>query len=448
MNHFLDTLTDDPLGLRPVFRCGNRQAPSIAALIAADPACAGLPGPLAMAEMLVFHAPVGERTTVGAITRDLAPRPFVAPPPDPARSVDTAVDGMIERLRASLAAKLAGHAGLVPVAATGGFDSRLIMAVLDGMGRTPQPHVLAGSGHAELAAARAVTRRLGVPLHVVRPPADIIATWFEIWLRHTDGQADPHMLLVAPLLTADLPDGAPLLHGGFGGYLSGDGLERYPADALASHDALAHAIVERYAYAAVKRVWQAALPSVSADDLAHSVRQTLRTDVLPYQAAVLWHVEHRERKAICSHLPMLGERYRVISPYCDHDYAAWMLSMPLALLDRRQALRQAFARRFPRLAEVPHPNESQPIVPRLSEMLGRFVRDRLQFGRTRDVQRLTFGGLSDAQRRAWAKPPRVGLPWPENLLDLCFPGGEIRYDGLQALRRMWAMGASLDRLLP
>jgi hypothetical protein len=407
-------IESDPIGLKPFYIAaldhGTLIASRILDILRAAPELAAPVDPLAVYQLMMFRAPMGERTLHQRVKRSISGgcyrwsperglqvtqgRRLSAPPVDAGLFVDDALERIKEALVRSLREKAANLSGPIALSLSGGFDSRLLAAVAVEIGLPVQAYSFGRSYHPEIQSAKATARTLGLPLEILPYPADGSIQRLPFHLETVEGTADLATSLIANLFAIDRPAGTPMLHGFAGDPIAGNHLRHLAPKDYRTLDTLADGVM-RFNGGASPIDFAALLNvPVSRDAVRDEIRASLPEGCQPHQAYTLWDFEHKQRRYVGSHFPMIGDRFDTIAPYYDRDLFAIWLSVPPVGLDGRSLFRKFLTKYYPALARIPHSEEAGPITPNLRYQLAGFLRkapyeavDRL-FGTAR-ARRLT-----------------------------------------------------------
>jgi asparagine synthase (glutamine-hydrolysing) len=115
----------------------------------------------------VLLAPVNARITVGQRGIEIRRRPLEVPTAVSTESFETTVERSLELLDRYFAAVAASFGGRVSCALSGGYDSRLILALLRRHGIHPRVYVYGPPGDKDVGLARAIAEGEGFALEVV-----------------------------------------------------------------------------------------------------------------------------------------------------------------------------------------------------------------------------------------------------------------------------------------
>jgi len=375
-------LESDRVGLKPIHvaevPAGTLVANYVLDLLSLMPDLAAEPDPVAVQEFLSFGYPIGprtlhagvKRTPCGAVLRwqpggrlDVTTERRVrAIRADPGHAVMHAARMIRDTIRDEVARRCQG-VGVVHLALTGGFDSRFMLGICQDLGLQVRAVTYGNRLHREVAVARRLARMAGIQHEVIPYSTTGVRDSLDINSREVEAASDL-VFGVAHLLRSAVPPGGLMLNGFIGGLLCGSNLTRWTKGAhLGSYEqALEIAVgVHGLRPDAALDAWfgQGVDTSAIRDDMARA----LVTEGEPYQALMLWDIEMRQRRHLGPHFRLLGTHWDVSIPFADDRSFDAHLSLPRALLDNRAIVRHVLRLFYPRLAALPHAEETASILP-------------------------------------------------------------------------------------
>ncbi|HET7371373.1 MAG TPA: asparagine synthase-related protein, partial [Gammaproteobacteria bacterium] len=344
----------------------------------------------------------------------------------------------------------------VPIALSGGFDSRLLAAATVKAGIPVKLFSFGNRHHPELRRAKAVAEALDQPLEVIPYPADNSIKRLPLHLEALEGTADLATASVANLLEVDLETGAPMIHGFCGDPLAGNHINHITPSEYSDRDGLAGGIMRFYGAAGEHTPERLLSTGVSRQALCDEIRSDLLEGCPLYQSYSAWDFENRQRRYVGSYFAMTGRRFHTIMPFYDPAIFNLWFSIPPIALHGRTLFRSMLARHYPSLARIPHSEESAPIVPNLRHQLADFLRRAPQsmarklFGektakyllllRHRDPYIWSLGNLAAPQQRRYMRTEidRLG-PAMDDVLGLRLADVKVEHlqDHVQALRGLF-----------
>jgi hypothetical protein len=221
------TIVTDILGMQPLFFCrrpGLFAAASEVRALTSSGVCGSNPDPAGWGAFLSFGHTIADRTLVSDVRRvaagsvvvydpetdTLSQSPYWSWPGRRAPSVDTGlIDTLADQIVGEVRACLAHHAEPV-VCLSGGYDSRLILAALVELGRTPPVLTLAHPDEqADLDGklAQRIARSFGIAVQEHVPSPDFFSTADYLDYVRTSGVASPSLYLFIAQLSACLRNG-------------------------------------------------------------------------------------------------------------------------------------------------------------------------------------------------------------------------------------------------
>ena len=265
-----------------------------------------------------------------------------------------------------------GAAQPLNIGLSGGFDSRILAAVLDKQGKSFKSFTYGHWHHREVRTAKRIAQELDTNHQVLPYPLDNHYDQMELFLSTMEGQSDSNSVQIANLLQMDAPVGSPLLHGFMSDAVAvtrfsdkKNGIVPKSLEQAASN--LASSMIKSDSHS--KFISELVGMDITAETLFEELLDDMHADGLAYHSAVLWDVENRQRRFIAGHLPMLGQKFDVIVPFYDARLMSVWFSLPRISLDERYLQRQQLAKLYPNLAKIPHSEENAPIIPNLSNQL-------------------------------------------------------------------------------
>lgn len=272
----------------------------------------------------------------------------------------------------SLGRRTSGASKPLNIGLSGGFDSRILAAVLNKRGESFNAFTYGLWHHREVRTAKQVAKVLDVNHTVLPYPLDNHYKRMELFLNTLEGQSDSNSVQIANLLQMDAPIGTPILHGFMSDAVAvtrfsdkKNGIVPKSLDQAAFN--LASSMIKSDAHS--KFLSNLLEFDVDIESICNELRNDMAPDGLAYHSAVLWDVENRQRRFISGHLPMLGQTFDVIAPFYDARLMSFWLSLPRISLDERYLQRQQLAKLYPDLAKIPHSEEIAPIIPNLTNQL-------------------------------------------------------------------------------
>jgi hypothetical protein len=317
------------------------------------------------------------RWTVDGLAVDRNRR-FIPPPVDVEIGVPQAVE-RIKTLTGDVMLKRLKNAHMPAVIGlSGGFDSRFIAGMACEKKIPLRAYTYGESYHTEIQCARAVARRLGLTHTIIPSSPETVFANFGLLLEHTEAQGDMMMVQITELLEAPEQDGTPLLHGYFGGALSGAHMYWLSGATRPGIDEFARDIVLNREQAMALRgltVAQATGLRVTHEDLIHDIATNLIPGALTHQLIVLFDCDNRQQRSIGGQMAMLGSKFHMVTPSYDREVWNAYFSLPRFAMDDRYILRRIYSTYFPDLAAIPHAEEEYPIVPKIRTMFRFAVRN-------------------------------------------------------------------------
>lgn len=319
--------------------------------------------------------------------------------------IDSAISDSIKR-------HTNGAARPLNIGLSGGFDSRILAAVLSKQGETVRGYTYGRWHHREVRTSKRISKELGIEHEVLPYPLDNHFNQMELFFSEMEGQSDSTSVQIANLLQINAPAGTPLLHGFMSDAVAvtrfsdkKNGITPNSLDQAALN--LASSMIKSEAHS--EFVSELVGVDVTVESICSEIREDMAEDGLAYHSAVLWDVENRQRRYIAGHLPMLGQKYDIIVPFYDEKLMSIWFSLPRISLDERYLQRQQLAKLYPNLAKIPHSEENAPILPNLSNQLRLLIDSVLRKGfistyqkavgyRTSNIWSLSGGMATNEQR--------------------------------------------------
>lgn len=474
-------IESDPMGMKPLYRASLRDGTVLATriidILSLFPALIQPLDRLGFYELMVYRAPMADRTLHQQIKRSATgdcyrwdpanglsvarDRRLAIPAVNGTLFLDEALGRIKEALTGSMARRVAGAAPPLSLALSGGFDSRLLAATAVEMGLPCRALSYGRRYHPELNSAKATAKALGLPLTRLSYPTENSLERLALHLETVEGTADLSTSQAANLFRIPSRRGNPVLHGFMGEVLSGHRLRHLPVRDYETLGSVADGLVRSFEGplpAIFERLFGRPAPR---DELRAEIRRDLVEGCEPYQAAILWELENRQRRYVGSQFPVIGTQFDLIAPFYSRNAFETWLAIPPIGLDRRALLRRLFATYYPSLAQIPHSEETYPIIPSLSRQLtvfaqalphkfaSRFIpagmRRALHIPGAEDRYIWNLANLSGPRERAHMLSRIEALtPVAEEILDLRISGGFLHpiqgKDELQPLRMLFLVG--------
>lgn len=387
------TIESDPLGIKPIFRAetddGILIASSIADICSIAPELSKHLDRDSLAQFLMMGYALGSRTFHKGLHRTETgerlewskdsglklsrPRRYgVSAKIKTDIHLDAALLQVERALNESLERHCSGARKPINVALSGGFDSRILAAAMKSQNYPIRAFTYGRWHHRELRTARRIAKSLNVEHAYLNYPLDNFYQRFPLFMSVIEGQSESKVTQVTNLLQIDADSGASLVHGFLSDPIAGSHLtDWFPNDDLIDLDEVADRLAKiltppRSQLELAQRILGF---TFDLDGFKGEIRSELLPAERPYQSAVLWDVEHRQRKLISPHLLMLGQKFDVIAPFYNREMLQTWISMPRIALDKRYLQRQQLAHKFPDLAKIPRDQEAAPITPNLKNQL-------------------------------------------------------------------------------
>lgn len=387
-------IESDPIGLKPFYLAqlprGTLIASRVLDILNVFPELARPVDPVAAYQLMMFRAPMADRTLHQRIRRSVSggcyfwepsaglrvtrARRVKAPPVDGLLFADDAIARLEQVLMRSLAEKTDGLSGPIAVSLSGGFDSRLLAAAAVEAGLPVKAFSFGRSYHPEIQSAKATAKVLGIPLAILPYPTDGSIQRLPFHLGTVECTADLATSLIANLFAIECPVGTPILHGFAGDPLAGNHLRHLTPREYETLDTVADGVMRFNGGAAPVDFAGLFHEAAPTEAVREEIRANLPDGCTPHQAYLIWDFEHKQRRYVGSHFPMLGARFDTIAPYYDRELFALWMSVPPVGLDGRSLFRKFLAKSYPALARIPHSEEAVPITPNLRYQLAGFLR--------------------------------------------------------------------------
>lgn len=388
------SLQSDGHGLKPVYIAhtpgGTLLGSRIGDLLHLFPSLTRPTDTVAIYELIVFRTTLAQRTLHQRIRRTLAGgcyrwtpagglttrrgRDISPAPVEPLRFLDQTIDEIHHTAGRSLLEKTAGASKPIAISFSGGLDSRLIAALCQEHGIDIRALSYGRSRTNESVSAKAAARVLGLDLEMIQYQPDNTLRHLPHHLKTIEGLADPAMLQVMNLFGAKTTLGDSLLHGYGGNLPDGDHTQHLSAADYVTHDTLVDGILNFFSDSQDPQLRELFVPAIDPDEVRQDVYSNLRIDCTPHQAYTWWEFEDRHRSFVGSNITLIGHQLDPILPLYDRRLLALWTSIPPIGLANRNVFRTMFAHYYPALARIPHPEESEPIIPNLRWQLARFYR--------------------------------------------------------------------------
>ncbi len=387
------TIESDPLGIKPIYRAETNEgiliASSIADICSISPGLSKHLDRASIAQFLVMGYALGSRT----LHRDLhrtdtgerlewskdtglkrsRPRRYRISAQIKTDTYLSAALSQVERaLNASLERHCSGARKPINIALSGGFDSRILAAAMKSQNYPIRAFTYGRWHHRELRTAGRIAKSLGIEHAFLNYPLDNYYQRLSLFMSVVEGQSESKVTQIANLLQIDADSGSALVHGFLSDPIAGSHLtDWFPNDDLTELDEVADRLVKALAPSdsRLQLVQNVLGYKFDWDSFKQEIRSALLPTEKPYQSAVLWDIENRQRKLISPHLLLLGQVFDVIAPFYDREMLQTWISMPRVALDKRYLQRQQLAYQFPELAKIPRDEETTPITPNLKNQL-------------------------------------------------------------------------------
>ncbi|WP_282609442.1 asparagine synthase-related protein [Pelagibius sp. Alg239-R121] len=454
--HSLETsfkIESDALGLMPMYRCHTSDGLIISSkildLVSIFPDAIGTADRNSVAEFMMMGYPLSGRTLHKKITRaqtgevfewslgigEKITRPRRLRIEGKIRS-DTYLHQALVDLEKALSQSIVRYTqhgdSPINVALSGGFDSRILAATIKNCNLDLNTFTYGRWHHRELRTARRVAKTLDVNHKILKYPLDHYYLKLPLFMSTMEGHGDSKTTQITNLFEIDDREGAPLIHGFLSDPIAGSHLsDWFPTHDLKSYDEVTDQLME----VLIPPTSQMTLLQdvlgfqFDLDHFRSEIHSELSETEKPYQAAVLWDIENRQRGLISSHLLMLGQKFDVIAPFYNKELLNRWITMPRIGLDKRYLQRQLLANSFPHLAKIPRDEENSPIIPNLKNQLLLFI-DTLArksllrtygriFGyRPQSIWSLGHGMANDSQRNLMNSSIQENQSLPEEVFGL------------------------------
>ncbi len=326
-----------------------------------------------------------------SVTRE---RRLKAPPVNANGDVKEMVMQIREAMERSLFERIQ-NAALPPVLSlSGGFDSRLIAAMVCRRGLPLKAYTYGNPHHHEVWVAKQIAKLLGLDHTLLPYRENNLLERLPIHLDLLEGHADLGVVQVANTFQIESPAGTPLLHGLLGETLAGN--VAWPEEKeYENPDTFARAIIREYS----RKVVFEGLPWLEEERMEEAQRKDIKSylqqDHPSYQAMMLWDLEYHQRRDGGAYIGLVANHFDVMAPNYDLEVMKAWLSVPRIALEKRSFFRELLAREFPELAKIPHPTEMHPILPNLKRQLAFYLE----------------GKWSRLRMRLLGKHPNIELLW-------------------------------------
>ncbi|WP_179954063.1 asparagine synthase-related protein [Denitrobaculum tricleocarpae] len=386
-------LESDPLGIKPVYRAetegGTLVASSIADICSISPELSQHLDRNSIAQFLLMGYALGPRSFHKGLHRtetgerigwsraaglELSrPRRYsVSEEIKTGIHLNAALLQVERAINASLERHSSGARKPINIALSGGFDSRILAAAMKSQNYPIRAFTYGRWHHRELRTARRIAKSIGIEHRLLDYPLDNYYQRLPLFMSAVEGQSESKVTQITNLLQIEADKGSALVHGFLSDPIAGSHLtDWFPNDDLESLDEVADRLVRALAppHSRLQLVQKILDFKFDWDSFKGEVRSELCPAERPYQSAVLWDIENRQRKLISPHLLMLGQKFDVIAPFYDREMLQTWISMPRVALDKRYLQRQHLAYKFPELAKIPRDEETSPITPNLKNQL-------------------------------------------------------------------------------
>jgi len=310
--------------------------------------------------------------------------------------------------------------GSAGVLLSGGLDSRVVLAMMEGLYDRVHSFTFGIPGCDDARLAQEVASKLGTRHHFFELKPDYLREVAEEGVRLTDGlKSCTHMHVLATL--PQVAQWVQVLYtGSLGDSIMGDHLRRELL-AVYKEDVLARMLFRRYNTGFPEKeqaqLFSPPLYRQIKGQAFESFRQALKESRASLAANKREHysIRQNERRWILEGQRLLRSRVIVRTPFYDNDLVEFMLRVPPGLRMEGYFYQRAFATAFPELAKIPWEATGQPLVPCMRNLGIQFAH-RLRW-------RLRAAGLrfvSPPQHRPYADYDgwmRTTLrPWVESIL--------------------------------
>ncbi len=403
-------IMNDTLGLMPVFLWQHGHGLSFASnlwAIASHPAFKRELDPRSVADVLMFGLQQGERTLFDEVTL-LAPgsratfedgrltihRVRDLPFSDGRFqwSIERAAAEMYSVLSASVRRRaLEGEPVVLPL--TGGFDSRTLLGLLS-EARIPVRAITQSQGRLygeDGQYARRLARRAGAEHSTAPLGEDFLDRYRQKSVAISGGLYDIHTGRMLSLLDGAADRTSTLVCGFLGGGLTSRFLKS-DADFSSPEEhcrlCFAGAYKYRFGVEEASRMLGPRMPAGLAQDvLEENERFFMSHDGPPHHQFFHWDLLIGRRRYVSYLLHFFGQFRRVVAPFTDREFVAFMLSLPFAAIRRQQVYRDMLCTCLPHLAKIPNTND-MPVLPSTSEVLRTFIGTQWRRFAVQPVQRV------------------------------------------------------------
>ncbi len=387
-------ISSDLLGLSPVYilktSYGLLAANKIAHLLTLQPELCFDPDKTAILQYLYFLSPQGNKTLVKGIEvlpadkrlvwsisngiTDIDHRSVAVNYPNPSISLHEAADEIYHLFLSSVEKRFGYIKDPISIAMSGGFDSRLIAGALDRLNIDFSLHSYSSKYHEEHRCAADLSAQLDKKLTSLPTSKDVLHDGEEMFLNVLEGQVDPHIMHIKAIFNSGMPNGHPYGHGFLGDNISGGYLDNLDIRSSTLISELPSRFLKKFNYPAIARLVEHTGLLENKDLLDASLLESIPCTHNVYQSGIMGLMTNRNRRFISAQLRIIDEHYVSILPFLDKELIERWLSLPHMAFNNRVLYRELIAKYFPKLAEVPHPNELLAISPRISSMLKRALR--------------------------------------------------------------------------
>ena len=359
------TVISDLLSVRPFFL---RHVGSATVFSDRAGCCARVGGarvdPLGMAAWAMFHTALADRSLYESVER-LPPASALARdahaeeqatywrPPESGEDLSVCpTEGLLFGLQASLTRLLAPHDSAL-VLLSGGYDSRLILLLLQRQGRIHLEAVTVCYNQWEKRIATALAKSLAIPCKRVEVSGSIWDQYADMWVDHPDGY--PLSKNLTYLGVVRLPGSGPFVSGTLAGAScrcpAANRLRAAPAD-----------LVE-----ACEWVWEHRLRAPEAIFQAHwcrrlhylareAVREQARRIGWSPRFVLEWNLYTHERRYISINFIQHQHLAECLNPFVDRALIERRFRLPLRAFTKDQ-LRRLLDSEFPDQAGLPHADD-------------------------------------------------------------------------------------------
>lgn len=430
-------IVNDRFGLRPLFyrKDGGRLffAGHTGPLIA-DPGYTPQVDLIAMAEFLSFEHLLGDRTLVSDVK--LLPPGSILTFQDGRMSIqayyefqfiedyqdrDEAwyVERWLYLMRQAVERRMRGE-GPIGVQLSGGLDSRVVLAMIDGEHYPIHTFTFGIPGCDDARIAREVASRQKTEHHFFELEPGYLRDLAEQGVRLTNGlKSCAHMHGLGTL--GEIAEIVDVLHtGSLGDSIMGGHIQR---DLLATHqpEILARMLFRRYnncfGVESHSELFSPDLYSRVKDAIFQEFSQALDESEAGISANKREHysIRQNDRRWILEGQNLLRSQVVVRTPFYDNDLVDFMLSVPPGLRFDNYLYVRGFAQAAPDLAKIPYERTGLPFVPCARELLIRFKRQvRWRLHRMGMEGNSPLRGRPYADYEGWLRGAL--RPWVEEIL--------------------------------